>query len=105
LTLSGSNTYTGTTTVSAGTLSIGSTGGLGNGSNNTASVAVATSAILDFNFNGTLLNNASGFTLGLTGSGAITGSNGTGSTLGTNVAVTLGQQAALVVAEFSPSMV
>lgn len=47
LTLSGDNTYTGATTVSAGTLKLGSAGALGNGTLNTSGVTVGGSAILD----------------------------------------------------------
>ena len=47
LTLSGDNTYTGATTVSAGILRLGSAGALGNGTLNTSGVTVGGAAILD----------------------------------------------------------
>ena len=48
LTLSGSNTYTGTTTVSAGTLACSSASSLGNGA-----LAISSGAKVDLNFTGT----------------------------------------------------
>ncbi len=47
ITLSGVNTYTGATTVSAGTLRLGASGALGNGTLNTSGVTVGGAAILD----------------------------------------------------------
>lgn len=47
ITLSGINTYTGATTVNAGTLRLGSAGALGNGTLNTSGVTVGGSGILD----------------------------------------------------------
>ena len=48
--ISGANTYTGSTTVSAGTLALGATGALGNGTSNTSGLTVsATGAAFDLN--------------------------------------------------------
>ncbi len=49
ITLSGTNTYTGATSINAGILRLGSVGALGNGSLNTSGVTVSGSAILDLN--------------------------------------------------------
>jgi autotransporter-associated beta strand protein len=47
ITLSGDNTYTGATTVSAGTLKLGSAGALGNGTTKTSGVQVNGSSVFD----------------------------------------------------------
>ncbi len=70
LVLSGTNTYTGATTISSGTLSVQNASGLG-GTNNTAATTVASGAVLQL-ANGITTNNAG--TLYLNGAGAGPGS-------------------------------
>ena len=68
--ISGANTYTGSTTVSAGTLALGATGALGNGTSNTSGLTVsATGAAFDLNGNTPTANVA----LTLNGTGVSSG--------------------------------
>ncbi len=90
LILSGQNTYTGATTVTAGTLRLHDANALGNGTLNSSSVMVALGAVLDIDLGGNLLaNQTAAITLfnGGTGNGALTFS-GTGDRL--NNAIHLG---------------
>ncbi|MCY2990939.1 MAG: autotransporter-associated beta strand repeat-containing protein, partial [Planctomycetota bacterium] len=79
LTLNGVDTYTGATTIDAGTLKLGVAGALGNGTNNTSGVTVsATGAALDLN--GFTPTANVGLTLngtGIASGGALTNSGGT----------------------------
>ncbi len=78
LTLSGANTYTGGTTVAAGTLKIGNAAALGG---NTGAVSVAAGAALDLN--GTTMTNTNALSLqgtGISNGGALTNSSGTAGT-------------------------
>ncbi len=78
LTLSGANTYTGGTTVTAGTLKIGNAAALGG---NTGAVSVAAGAALDLN--GTTMTNTNALSLqgtGISNGGALTNSSGTAGT-------------------------
>ena len=77
LTLSGNNTYTGGTTISAGTLMVGHASGLGA---NTSTVSVSNGAALDLN--GTTMTNTNALTLNGAGSGSggILNSSDTGAT-------------------------
>ena len=76
LSLSGVNTYTGNTTITAGTLKVASATALGAGS---SAVSVATGAALDLN--GTTMSNANALTLsgsGISGGGALTNNSVSG---------------------------
>ena len=71
ITLSGNNTYSGSTTVSNGILSLGATTGLGN----TTGTTVANGAALDISFNSGTLGNTNSITIngtGISGAGALT---------------------------------
>ena len=77
-TLSGANTYTGKTTISAGILRVGSATALGA---NTAAVTVTSGAVLDLN--GTAMTNTNALTLngtGISSGGALTNSSSTAGT-------------------------
>ncbi len=71
--LSGNNTYTGATTVSAGTLQIGD--GVSGSINSNSSVSIAPGAKLALNISGAFLNNS-----GIVNSGTIEGGQGSGIT-------------------------
>ncbi len=92
LILSGSNTYSGTTTISAGTLNISNISGLGN----TSSTSVTSGATLDISFSNGSLGNTNAITLngtGVSNNGALKIS-GTGNTL--NNVLTLGSNSLLI---------
>ena len=72
LALSGANTYTGATTVSAGTLRVLSAGGLGSVGTHTSGVSVASGAVLDFSMGGTSLSDI-GATITLNSTGISNG--------------------------------
>ncbi|TAK76329.1 MAG: filamentous hemagglutinin N-terminal domain-containing protein, partial [Gammaproteobacteria bacterium] len=80
LTLGGANTYSGTTSVNAGTLSIAGTGGLGN----TSSTNVALDAVLDFSFSNGTAGNTNTITLNGGTNSALTFS-GTNATANNNI--------------------
>jgi len=93
LILSGNNTYTGATTVSAGTLSIGSTTGLGGTGATGSATSVTSGATLDINFGATgTLSDTNTITLNGAGAGsvgALTGSDTVGTDTLSN-ALTMG---------------
>jgi autotransporter-associated beta strand protein len=82
LTLTGSDSYTGATTVSAGTLQLGGTDALGNGTHNTSGVTVSTGATLDLD----------GFTQTATAALTLNGAGvgGAGALINTGAAATYG---------------
>ncbi len=84
LTLSGGNTYTGATSVTAGILQLSATGALGNGTNNTSGVTVSNLAALDLNGTTPTANAALNIngTTGTATVGALTNSSGTAATYG-----------------------
>ncbi len=92
LILSGNNTYTGATTISNGILQLGSAGALGDGTNNTSGVTVASGAALDLaGFTPT----ASAVPLSIVGQfsptvGALTNSSSTAATYGGVVTIAAG---------------
>src|SRR5579883_2439005 len=93
VTFSQANTYTGTTTVSAGRLSVTKNTGLGSGS---GAISVTSGAVLDMNFGATgSLSNTGAITLngtGISSGGALTGSDTVGTDTLSN-AITLGTTA------------
>ncbi len=81
LTLTRANTYSGSTTISAGTLKLGNTGDATNTPLGTGSTSVTSGAVLDLN--GYTLAKAVGLTIngtGISSAGAITNSSATGAT-------------------------
>ena len=89
LTLSGNNTYTGTTTISVGTLLIGNASALGTGA-----ASITSGAVLDLN--GTTYTNTNALTLNGTGistGGSLINSSSTAATY--NGAITLGSNSSI----------
>ncbi len=85
LTLSGNNTYTGLTTISAGTLKLGSTTALGS---TTGATSITSGAVLDLN--GINYASAEGLTIngtGISSNGAVINSSATGATYGGLIAL------------------
>lgn len=96
MTLSGGNSYTGTTTIDLGTLKLGSAGSSNNGPLGTAAGATIVNAGGTLDLNGYTLLSAEAITLNGTGAnsaGALTNSTATAVTLGG--AVTLGSAATI----------
>jgi autotransporter-associated beta strand protein len=90
LTLSGSNTYTGTTTISAGTLLLGAAGSGSNTPLGTTTGATTVSSGGVLNLNGFTLVTAEALTIngtGISSGGALINTSGTGSTWTGNVAL------------------
>jgi autotransporter-associated beta strand protein len=82
-TLSGSSTYTGTTTISAGTLKLGAAGGATNTPLGTTGAGTSVTAGAALDLNGFTLGTAEGLTLngtGISSGGALTNSSATGAT-------------------------
>jgi len=95
LTLDGTNTFTGATTVSVGTLKLGAVGAIGNGTNNTSGISVASGTAFDLN--GITPTAAVGLSLngtGISNGGALTNGNASAATY--SGLVTLGGASSIV---------
>jgi autotransporter-associated beta strand protein len=84
VTLSGTNTYSGTVTINSGTVKLGSLSAFGNSANSVVSNGYASGVAIDLNGQ-SVSNNVAAYGTGVGGLGVITNSSATGATMSGNV--------------------